>query len=197
MISERSSSRELKIGLDVDGVLADVIDTWISYNNKIRSPITKSDISDWNFWAKLGIGKFDFYKELSSCWMGWEKIPPTESQLPLATNDISKIGTVDIVTAREESTHPYVKNWLKSKKIHYSKYVGVLEGSEKANLHYDVFIDDSPINAKEILDAGKSVIIYNQPWNLRFDDPRVKRIDKLRDAVPIIKSIENHLSESS
>jgi hypothetical protein len=179
----------LRIGLDVDGVLADVIQSWLSYNNKIRTTIDKSEISEWDFWKKFKIDKFDFYKELSTCWISWEDIPTTENNISSASRDLLKLGTVDIVTAREESTHIHVKNWLKSKGIVYNNYVGVLEGTEKTKLDYDIFIDDSPINAKSMLDGGKSVILYTQPWNLNFEDSRAKRIYKLQDAVSAIKTL--------
>lgn len=181
--------KKLRIGLDVDGVLADVIQAWLSYNNNIRSYISKSDITEWDFWKKFQIDKFDFYKELSLCWKSWENIPSTEESLSIVTSELSKFGTVDIVTAREESTHDHVKNWLKLKKINYKNYVGVFEGTEKTKLDYDVFIDDSPINAKSMLCEGKSVILYTQPWNLRFDDRRAQRIHQLKDAIPIIKTL--------
>lgn len=181
--------KKLKIGLDVDGVLADVIQSWLSYNNKVRSTILKSEISEWDFWKKFQITKFDFYKELSMCWTSWQNIPTTENNISTATAELSKLGTVDIVTAREESTHNHVKNWLESKKIIYKNYVGVMEGLEKTKLDYDIFIDDSPINAKSMLDGGKSVILYTQPWNLTFDDSRAKRIYRLKDAVSLIKTL--------
>ncbi len=177
----------MKIGLDVDGVLADVIQSWLSYNNKIRTTISKSDITEWDFWKNFQINKFDFYKELSLCWSSWESIPATEMDISRSSIDLSKLGTVDIVTAREESTHAHVKNWLESKKITYSNYVGVLEGIEKTKLDYDIFIDDSPINAKSMLDANKIVLLYTQPWNINFHDERVRRIHRLKDAVSIIQ----------
>jgi len=183
------TSTKLKIGLDVDGVLADVIHTWLDYNNKIRRPISKEEISEWDFWKRHQIDKYNFYKELSLCWQTWHKIPSTEENLSTSTSVLSNVGEVDIVTAREESTHIYVKRWLSSQKITYKNYVGVLAGLEKTNLDYDIFIDDSPINAKSMLDAGKSVILYTQPWNLSFDDPRAKRIFQLKDAIPIIKTL--------
>ncbi len=183
------TTEKLKIGLDVDGVLADVIHTWLDYNNKIRRAISKEEISEWDFWGRYQIDKYDFYKELSLCWQTWHKIPSTEENLSTTTSALSHVGEVDIVTAREESTHTYVKNWLSSQKITYKNYVGVLEGLEKTKLDYDIFIDDSPINAKSMLNAGKTVILYTQPWNLNFNDPRVKRIYTLKDAISIIKSI--------
>ncbi len=186
---DKKRDENLRIGLDVDGVLADVIQSWLSYNNKIRSTILKSEISEWDFWKKFQINKFDFYKELSICWSSWENIPATENDISLGTAELSKLGTVDIVTAREESTHVHVKNWLRSKNIAYNNYVGVSEGIEKTNLDYDIFIDDSPINAKSMLDGDKSVLLYTQPWNLGFDDPRAKRIYKLKDAASAIKTL--------
>ena len=55
----------MKIALDVDGVLADVIKSWLNYSNSIRPEISKQDITDWDFWKKFQINRFDFYKELN------------------------------------------------------------------------------------------------------------------------------------
>lgn len=188
-IVKRGGCKNLKVGLDVDGVLADVIQVWLSYNNRFRSTILKEEISEWDFWKRFQIDKFEFYKELSICWQSWKNIPATETNLSATTFELSQIGKVDIVTARDESTHPSVQNWLKSKKISYKDYVGVAEGPEKTKLDYDVFIDDSPINAKSMLGAGKQVILYTQPWNFKFNDPRAKRIFQLKEAIPIIKTL--------
>ena len=180
---------KLRIALDVDGVLADVIASWITYNNKIRPKILKSQIFEWDFWKNHDINKFDFYKELSICWRSWKDIPPTENNIADATTQLSDRGTVDIVTARDESTHDDVKNWLKLHKIKFKSYVGVMEGIEKSKLDYDVFIDDSPLNAQSMIDQGKSVILYSQPWNASFEDNRATRIHELKNAVPVIDQI--------
>ncbi len=160
--------------------------SWLSYNNKLRPTILKSDISEWDFWKHHNISKYDFYKELSICWKSWKDIPPTENDVSSATKALSMLGTVDIVTAREESTHNDVKNWLKFYEITFKNYIGVSEGLEKARLDYDIFIDDSPLNAKSMIETGKSVILYSQPWNLKFNNPRAKRIDKLKNAISVI-----------
>lgn len=179
----------LKIALDVDGVLADVIHAWLSYSNNTRQAISRQDISEWDFWRKFNISKFDFYEELSRCWKSWEKIPPTEDGISRASKEIGNLGSVDIVTAREDSTHKYVKNWLKMHDVTFENYVGVAEGIEKAKLDYDVFIDDSPINADSMIAEGKSVILYSQPWNATFSDNRVRKINRLIDAVNIIGEV--------
>ena len=45
----------MKIALDVDGVLADVIVSWLNYSNSIRPHISKNQVTDWEFWKKFDI----------------------------------------------------------------------------------------------------------------------------------------------
>ena len=184
----------MRIALDVDGVLADVIQAWLLYNNSVRSTILKSEITEWDFWKKFNIDKFDFYEELSMCWKSWRDIPPTEGNISLASKELSKMGTVDIVTARDDSTHDDVKKWLKMHDVSFNNYVGVVEGTEKVRLDYDFFIDDSPLNAKSMLANGKSVILYTQPWNSDFGDPRVARVGELKAAAEFIGKIRRKSS---
>ena len=93
----------MKIALDVDGVLADVIKSWLNYSNTIRPKISKHDITDWDFWKKFQINRYDFYAELSSCWKNWNSIPPTEENLSSVTKDLSTfkkvLGLVLLVVA--------------------------------------------------------------------------------------------------
>jgi 5'(3')-deoxyribonucleotidase len=178
----------MKIALDVDGVLADVILSWLNYSNSIRPKISKHDVTDWDFWKKFKINRYDFYAELSSCWKNWQSIPPTEKNLSSVTKSLLDIGQVDIVTARERSTDSFVKEWLTHHDISYDNYVSVIDGPMKANLDYDVFIDDSPLNALKILQRNKKIILYSQPWNLNISDNRIHRITNLSDTIEKIKS---------
>ena len=169
----------MKIALDVDGVLADVIVSWLEHSNKIRTEISKHEITDWDFWKKFNIDRYDFYAELNKCWENWPNIPPTETRLSDSTKKISQIGQVDIVTARERSTDSFVKNWLEHHNIAYENYVSVSSGPMKAGLNYDVFIDDSPLNAMKILQNQKRIFLYDQPWNQNVTDERITRISSL------------------
>ena len=138
----------MKIALDVDGVLADVIESWLKYSNSIRPKLSKNDITDWDFWKKFQINRFDFYEELSSCWKNWKTIPPTEKNISKNTKKLLEFGQVDIVTAREKSTDEFVKQWLKLHDVSFDNYVSVVDGTFKAELDYDLFIDDKNINSE-------------------------------------------------
>ena len=139
------------------------------------------------FWKKFKINRYDFYEELSTCWKNWNTIPPTEDNLSIITENLSNFGQVDIVTAREISTDPFVKNWLKQHDITYHNYVSVIDGPMKANLDYDIFIDDSPLNAIKFLERKKNVFLYSQPWNQNISNPNIQRISTLSEAVEKLK----------
>jgi uncharacterized HAD superfamily protein len=65
--------------------------------------------------------------------------------------------------------------------------VSVIDGPMKANLDYDVFIDDSPLNALNIIQHNKKVILYSQPWNKHISENGIHRISNLSEAVEKIK----------
>jgi 5'(3')-deoxyribonucleotidase len=177
----------MKIALDVDGVLADVIMSWLNYSNSIRPEIAKHQITSWEFWNEFKIDRYDFYTELSSCWKNWMTIPTTEKNLSSITKSLTDIGQVDIVTARERSTDSFVKSWLDHHNIEYDNYVSVIDGPMKADLDYDVFIDDSPLNAEQFLKNNKKVILYSQPWNQHVLENKIHRVSNLLEAIEKIK----------
>ena len=53
----------------------------------------------------------------------------------------------------------------------------------KADLDYDVFIDDSPLNALKIIQQNKKIILYSQPWNQHISEKEVFRISNLSEAI--------------
>jgi uncharacterized HAD superfamily protein len=97
------------------------------------------------------------------------------------------MGQEDIVTAIERSTDSFVKNWLNHHNISYDNYVSVIDGPMKADLDYDVFIDDSPLNAVQFLKNNKKVILYSQPWNQHVSENQLHRVSNLLEAIEKIK----------
>ncbi|MEM3085395.1 MAG: hypothetical protein QXU32_13345 [Nitrososphaerales archaeon] len=186
----------MKIALDLDGVLADIVLVWINqYNRKHNASINKETIESWDFWKDLGVGKYEFYYQLSNCWSRWKEVPPMENDIDNAVNKLHALGTVDIVTARDQESTNYVLEWLEHNKIIYNEYVVVQDGREKANLDYDMFIDDSPHNAIRLASRSKNVLLYDQPWNKLVKDPTIVRIKKLVEAVEIISNSNTKLGE--
>ncbi len=182
--------KSMKIALDVDGVLADIILVWINeYNKKHDKSIEKETIKNWDFWKELGVNQLEFYHQLSNCWSQWKDVPPMEQGMSNAVDKLHSIGNVDIVTARDKESTKHVINWLEHNHIKYNEYVAVPDGREKANLDYDVFIDDSPHNVVSMASKGRNVLLYDQPWNKYVNDSKIIRISKLVEAADIISNL--------
>lgn len=180
----------MKIALDVDGVLADIIFVWLDeYNKTHKKSATKDDIVQWDFWKELGYDKYKFYEELSGCWSRWIEVPPMEHDIADAVEKLHSVGIVDIVTARDEASTKYVKQWLEHNGIKYNDYVAVARGRDKADLDYGIFIDDSPNNVVSIVSKGKNALLYDQPWNKSITDSKIVRIKKLEEAVNVIADL--------
>jgi len=98
-------------------------------------------------------------------------------------------GRLDIVTANNPTNKEYLEQFLQKHKI---KYDNIIFSEKKEELDYDVFIDDSPHNAKKIFDHGKSVFLYNQPWNVdvipkKTEHTHLSRVYSLDHAIHILQ----------
>ncbi len=177
----------MKIAVDVDGVLADVIVTWLDiYNAEHHKSVTKDQVNHWDFFGSLGIDRVEFDRIFELAWKNWRDIPPCETMLSQKVRDLSKLGKVSIVTARSTSSIPSVKAWLSDKKISYNDMIVVDYGPLKSALEFDVFIDDSPLNAKNIAESGKLILLFDQPWNRDISGEGIIRISGFPEAIATI-----------
>ncbi len=181
----------MKIALDLDGTLADIIGLWLEeYNIKNNIKVSYEYITKWDFWLNLGYTPTRFFKELSECWKSWHKVKPIESNISLVVNNLHRFGNVDIVTARDPESSEYAREWLKYHNIKYDNFILVARGSDKAYLEYDIFIDDSPINARKIASLNKRILLYDQPWNRDISNSsNIIRIKRLLDALDLIRRV--------
>lgn len=176
----------MKIALDLDGTLADIISAWLKRKG---SRLDYNYIHRWDFWKDLGYTQSRFIDELSKCWMEWESIRPLEDNIDLYVKALNEFGKVDIVTARDSKSITYAKRWLRYHGIKYDKLVLVKYGEDKAKLDYDLFIDDSPLNVHAIAMVNKRALLYDQPWNryVKFGTiARMSRIKSLREVLYIL-----------
>lgn len=182
----------MKIALDVDSVLADVIVTWIQvYQRLYDGVLRKSDVNTWDFWKRLNLSRKQFDDIFTESWREWERIPPTEEDLAAKVKKLQEMCRVDIVTGRSRETILYVKQWLKQHSIEYEKFVRVPSNSFKGDLDYDIFIDDSPHNVVGAAGKNRYSILYDQPWNQYVTPhPNIFRVKNLEEAIQVIKNLE-------
>lgn len=153
----------MKIAVDFDNVLADTMTSWIDYYNKqYNKYLNKKDITIWEFWKleKIALEREESFKIFHLVWHNWQILPSIEPNIGKVVDKLRSFAKVDIVTA----TQGKIINWLTYHKINYNELIKITD-SKKAELDYDIFIDDSPSDALEIGKLKKICLLYDQPWN--------------------------------
>ena len=173
----------LKIAVDFDNVLADTTGVWIEYYNRIYNKrINKHDITEYHFWETRNISREEVYRIYHLVWSNWKELPMIEKHCTSIVNEIKRIAEVDVVT----SALTDIKHWLAKNELHFDKIVYTLQ---KSHLNYDIFIDDSPIEAINIIRNNKMCLLYDQPWNRSVEFNGLMRIKSLAETIDVIKEI--------
>lgn len=190
----------MSIAVDFDGVISNTIKKWIQifnqdYSKKYDLYLSYNKIKEWDFYKNFDITHDDSREIFRQCWEKWNSLEPTEFMLSQKTKTLSDMyGGLDIVTAINPTHKESIEKFLKKYKIQYTE---IIFSENKEKLDYPIFIDDSPDNAKKMFDCGKSVLLYNQPWNTniipkKIDKTHLSRVYSLDHAIHILeKQIKN------
>ncbi len=183
----------MRIALDVDGVLADLLGAWLRvYQEETGRYIERSEVDSWEFWAKYGITRSEFMKYMIVAWSRWWEITPLEEDMAEDVDNLSRYGDVDIVTQRPAKTVSYVKKWLDKHGVKYRRFTWVPPRKSKSEYSYDVYIDDSPRLAEELQQQGRLMLLYNQPWNSEVRCSSViKRVNSLDECADQLEKLVN------
>lgn len=159
----------LKIGIDIDGVLANQIKgVTPRIKSLLKVDLDYDDIKEWNM--KIGNSSID--KEIAFA-MAYKDYVISMEPHPGAeriTYALYKNQMIIIITARPIETEEWTKEWLAKEKIPYDiiKYV---QESSKFSVATDILIDDYIGNILEFLRKTNGfAILVNQPWNKDRND---------------------------
>jgi len=172
------------ISLDVEGVLADTHGRMLEvYNRRHGTEYSPDEIDDWN-WVREGI---DFGEFMEIVHKQWNENPLSfhafESQLGRVTTNLAQLGELDIVTARP-GCEEGMKMWFDKQGItEYNQLQTVHPGISKAQLGYDIYIDDKPHLVDKI--SGKQILcLISRPYNTHKEasGDRVIRSETVQEA---------------
>lgn len=174
-----------KLALDFDSVLAATHETAADL---LGVDYGYSDIESWN-WP---LDKFGTDAALSALWHAWTirplDVPVMEPKLSDTTTLLNRVFDVDIVTAHPDQMGiaDGKKKWLDEHDIEYDNFVVAGPGSTKAEMNYDVFIDDKPKLVGKVRDHQRLYLRdhrYNREELLPEGD--YTRVDTVRDVLRI------------
>lgn len=186
----------LRIGIDVDGVLADQIEG-ILPRIKARLGIFVSSREQVTDWA-LPLGESDIAREINSAIAGdseYVRDMQPHSGAQDVIREVYRENIVVIVTARPASVQELTKAWLDDNGLPYDEIISTKEA--KKSLHgLDVLVDDYLGNVIEVLSNSDGVgIVMDQPWNREGrevldqwkDEGRAFIVTDLPQILPIIR----------
>lgn len=165
----------MKLALDIEDVIAD--SHGLTYE---RSEMLDEEV-DGDQWGFSSDDHLMHFLELSELlWRtDYESIPLVEENTPELVREINKHYDVDIVTSRM-NVRPQLVEYLDMHDIEYNDLYIVDRKESKAQLDYDVYVDDKPALAKEV----DRIFLYDQPYNQHIEEGNgVVRIDSLSEVV--------------
>ena len=161
--------KKLKIGLDIDGVLADFVGHLMQVSgNEDHIPV------HWN--DPIVRKEFEVWKNDSEF---WATIPPllTRHDIPFEPHCYITARSID----RE-----ITQKWLNDNLFPLAPLYCVGNGESKIEVAkksgIDVMVDDSFSNFQELTNAGIFCYLYNAPYNEKYDVGH-KRIKSLKELV--------------
>ncbi len=171
----------MRIMLDLDGVVWDIMRIFVEIHNEIYNRGVKyEDIDGWWFFPQdefetvypLTLPRIMDYPVL-------DNYADTYIFGLNITNDLSiltaEANTKEVLIKKLESLHIF-------EGTHYDELITVDPKDSKLNYEADVYIDDNPNMAKEMVEyPDRTLLLYDQPWNKKFDDIKTENVWRVHD----------------
>jgi len=172
----------MRIGLDLDGVVYDVMTPWLKrYNERYGDNMTRSDITDFDFeGVDFKCTKEEFMSFLY------------DGRMHLDAKPIA--GAVEAITMMADAGHTIVfitstkrpAIWAKAARLMTDFFDTPYEihfTSEKEHVMVDVFVDDHIGNLERVWrynakrgKVGPDLFLFDQPWNVKYGDRFFARV---------------------
>jgi hypothetical protein len=165
-----------KIGLDIDGILADFAGAW----NKLYPEVLVAPNS-WYFDRKIG-KRFEEMRNNSTLNDFYLNIEPLIKSENLPFEPHCYITSRPVLN---EITEEWLdKNHFPAKPV-YSIDLRVSKVETAKSAGIEIFIDDAFENFVELNKGGITTYLYSKPWNLKYDVGHL-RLNSLND-LPLLK----------
>ena len=190
----------MKIGIDMDDVIADTIDEFIKFfNDKYYKNIQLSEWKNYHTWdcdffkgdKSEGIALFDEFFCLKA-----QKIKPIKDSREILS-ELGKNNELFIITSRDIRFKNETEKFLTQNfpsinfKIIFSGeiYGGKSKSQIARELNLDFMIDDNLDYAEACVQEGIRVLLFDKPWN-QGDSGKVERVYDWKEILEKINGLE-------
>lgn len=176
---------DTNVSLDLESTLANISEPFKDEYER-RNGVRPSQWTTWGF----DDAEFDAREFMKITGSNWKRraneIPVTEKGVMAKVHNLYKnVDRLDVVTGRK-GHREIMKAWLDTHGIRYDEFVIADSQEAKADLGYDVYIDDCPMHSERLNDA-QTFLLYDQPYNRDITLPDGShRIRSIRDAIEYV-----------
>ena len=168
----------MKVAVDIDGVLLDIIIPYIKkFNQKHNTDYTKKDVTNWDFYKEWNITEDDSFEIFYEIYENTMSVPFIDGDAPKFMKKLHTLHELYILSARAPQYRPQIFEKLNFHNIkkgsHYNDLMLVNHKPYdlKINEPFDVYVDDNPNLAQAIQKSqDKYLLLYNQPWNQNIEN---------------------------
>lgn len=161
----------MRLGIDLDGVVADFNAGWIGrYNKAFAATLHDSQVVSWD-----GLVDLTHFRDMEEFWVWARGGTPEESasifrDLPVydgalpALEELAREHDVVIVSSKYDWAIPDTLEWIAEHRIVTREIHFVWD---KASVDCDVYLEDAPHNLEALVAAqpGATVCRFVRPWN--------------------------------
>lgn len=160
----------MKIGIDLDGTIADNLNLLVdTLNLHCGKALVGDEIYQYNLCKVYSISEAEFFSLMSE---REEEIITTSPVIPFARRNIQQLvkegWQVHIITARNPRYSNVTEKWLRQQNIPYSG-LHLLDSHDKLEvckeLGVRLMIEDNIHNSYQLANDGINVILFNAPHN--------------------------------
>ncbi|MCL2699455.1 MAG: hypothetical protein FWE68_04005 [Defluviitaleaceae bacterium] len=189
-LRKTNTSKKLRILVDLDEVLNNLLDCWVDYlNERHNTNANPQDLKVWNvnaLFPALTAEEADrpLYEDAL-----WKRLSPRAGSVEYLKKFIDDGHDVLVVTASVYQTIPAKMNWLFDN-YPYLSWENVIITKRKQLIQADILIDDGIHN----LEGGNYFkILFDSPNNRHYDAEAngMVRVYSLKEAYEITKKIKS------
>ena len=199
----------MNIGIDVDEVLAELVEAYLEYHNqKYNTKTQKKDMFSYSFREVLGVTETENEQNLFSFFKSehFQKVRPIKGALK-SVSLLAQKHQLCIITARPHNIREETKQWLSTyfpdcfHSIYltnqwYGKGDKQLKSEVGKRQNIQIMIDDSLQHAQDCAAQGIYVLLadFNYPWN-KTSEKLPENIKRVHSWEEIVKEVNKYEKE--
>lgn len=190
----------MKIGIDVDGVIADFHREWVNILERLfgparhRTPPVHFEDDTTGYSLPQVYEARDLFLNTYNAWSDLNPLPSFDEYTKELLSETIRRHDVFFVTNRFDtpgaSPMKQTKYWFYVNALIQSPNVMIAKdkGPMASVLQLDAFIDDRPKNVLDVLEARPTAKVYlaDSSHNQTFNDPRIPRVKDLKEFLKLI-----------